>query len=229
MSSKFTTVRLVVEGEHFEILVNPDSALSFKQGKNVEPSQVIAVDEVYSDSNKGLRVNEEKLKKFFNTGDHAAAAVEVLKRGELNLTQEQRKRMTEEKKRAVIAIISKNYVDPKTMLPHPPTRIEQAMQDARVTVDPFKDAGEQAKEVIDRLRTILPLKTEKIKFQVKVPAQYAGQTIGALKGFGEILKEEWGRDGSLAAIVEISAGAQPGLLDKLGSVTKGSAQATVIR
>jgi len=55
--SKFTTVRLTLEGEHFEILVNPDSALSFKQGRNVEPSQVIAVDEVYADSNKGLRAN----------------------------------------------------------------------------------------------------------------------------------------------------------------------------
>src|SRR5271157_2466445 len=118
--SKFTTVRLVIDGEHFEVLVNPDSALSFKQGKNVEPSQVIAMEEVFSDSNKGLRVGAEKLKKYFQSEDEAAVALEILKRGELNLTQEQRKRLTDEKRRAVIAIISKNFVDPKTMLPHPP-------------------------------------------------------------------------------------------------------------
>jgi ribosome maturation protein SDO1 len=229
MSTKFTTVRLVVEGEKFEVLVNPETALSYKLGKQVEPSQVIAVDEVFSDSSKGLRVGSEKLRKYFNTDDPAKAAIEVLKRGELNLTQEQRKRLTEEKRRAVVALISKNFVDPKTSLPHPPLRIEQAMQEARVAIDPFQDANEQMKSVVEKLRAILPLKSERVKLLVKVSPQYAGQAIGALKSFGEILKEEWGADGTLSAIVEIPAGAQPGLLDRLGSTTKGAAQVTVVR
>jgi ribosome maturation protein SDO1 len=228
-ASRFTTVRLVLAGEHFEILVNPDAALSFKQGRNVEPSQVIAFDEVFSDSNKGLRVGVEKLRKHFNTDDEAKVALEILRRGELNLTQEQRKKLTEEKRRAIVAMISKNFVDPKTMLPHPPLRIEQAMQEARVAIDPFQDVGEQTKLVVDKLRTILPLKSEKIQLQVKVSAQYSGQTIGILKNFGEIRKEEWGTDGTLTAIVEIPAGGQPGLLDRLGSTTKGAAQVTLVK
>ncbi len=228
-ASKLTTVRLTDGGEHFEILVNPDAALSFKQGRNVETSQVIVTDEVFSDSSKGLRVGVEKLRKHFNTDDEALAAVEILKRGELNLTQEQRKRLTEDKRRAVIAIISKNFVDPKTMLPHPPVRIEQAMQEQRVTIDPFQDANEQTKLVIEKLRTILPLKSEKVRLLVKVSAQYAGQTIGILKNFGEIRKEDWGADGTLSAIVEIPAGGQPGLLDRLGSTTKGAAQASIVK
>ena len=228
-SSRFTTVRLTLEGEHYEILVNPDSALSFKQGRSVEPSQVIAVDEVYSDSNKGLRASSEKLKKHFGTDDHAKAALEVLKRGELNLTQEQRKRLTDEKRKAVVTMISKNFVDPRTSLPHPPVRIEQAMQDARVSIDPFRDANEQMKMVVEELRVVLPLKSEKVKLQVKVAAQYAGQTIGILKNFGDIMKEDWGADGALSAIVEIPAGGQPGLLDRLGSTTKGAAQVSVVK
>jgi len=228
-ASNLTTVRLTEGGEHFEILVNPDAALSYKQGRNVEASQVIVADEVFSDSNKGLRVGVEKLRKHFNTDDEAQAAVEILKRGELNLTQEQRKRLTEEKRRAVIAIISKNFVDPRTMLPHPPMRIEQAMQEQRVSIDPFLDANEQTKSVIEKLRTIIPLKSEKVKLSVKVSAQYSGQTIGILKNFGEIRKEEWGADGTLSAIVEIPAGGQPGLLDRLGSTTKGAAQVSIVK
>jgi ribosome maturation protein SDO1 len=228
-TSKYTTVHLTLEGQHYEILVNPDAALSFKQGRQVEPSQVIVVDEVYSDANKGLRASSEKLKLHFGTDDHSKAALEVLKRGELNLTQEQRKRLTEEKRRAVIATISKNFVDPRTMLPHPPLRIEQAMLEARVSIDPFQDANEQTKSVIEMLRTILPLKSEKIRLQVRVPAQYSGQTIGILKNFGEIKKEDWGADGGLSAIVEIPAGGQPALLDRLGSTTKGAAQVSVVK
>ena len=69
MSSKFTTVRLSSEGDHFEILVYPDPALNFKLGRDVEISQVVAVDEVYSDANKGLRVPSEKLMKQFKSND----------------------------------------------------------------------------------------------------------------------------------------------------------------
>jgi ribosome maturation protein SDO1 len=228
-ASKFTTVKLTIEGEHYEILVNPDSALAFKQGRNVEPSAVIAADEVYSDSRKGLRASSEKLKLHFGTDDHAKAALEILKRGELNLTQEQRKKLTDEKRRAIVAAISKNFVDPRSMLPHPPMRIEAAMQEARVVVDPFQDPNEQMKTVVEALRTILPLKSEKIRLQVKVSAQYSGQAIGVLKNFGEIVKEDWLADGTLAAIVEIPAAGQPGLLDRLGSTTKGAAQVTVVK
>jgi ribosome maturation protein SDO1 len=228
-SSKFTTVKLTIAGEHYEILVNPDSALSYKQGRNVEPSAVIVTDEVYSDARKGLRASSEKLKVHFGTDDHAKAALEILKRGELNLTQEQRKRLTDEKRKAIVAAISKNFVDPRTLLPHPPLRIEQAMQEARVNVDPFQDPNEQMKTIVEGLRTILPLKSEKVRLAVRVSAQYSGQAIGVLKNFGEIIKEDWLADGTLSAIVEIPAGGQPGLLDRLGSTTKGAAQVTVVK
>ena len=229
MSSKFTSVRLTLDGETYEILVYPDPALNFRMGKNVDPSQVIAIDEVFFDANKGLRASAEKLKKHFGTEDHGKAALEVLRRGEIQLTQEQRKRLTEEKRRQVVNIISKNYVDPKTRLPHPPVRVEQAMQEARVSIDPFKDATEQAKDVIEKIRLIIPLKSEKVQLMIRAPAQYAGQALGVLKGFGEILKEEWGQDGGLSIVLEVPAASQPSLLERLGSATKGSAQVTLVK
>ncbi|TLY11101.1 MAG: ribosome assembly factor SBDS [Thaumarchaeota archaeon] len=198
MSSRYTTVRLIVDGEHFEILVNPDPALNFKLGKQIEPSQVIAVDEVFSDSSKGLRVGTEKLK-------------------------------NDEKRKSIVTMIAKTYVDPRTSLPHPPIRVEQAMQEARISIDPFQDASEQTKMVVEKIRSIIPLKSERVRLLVRVSPQYSGQTIGVLKNFGEILKEDWGADGTLSAIVEIPAGSQPGLLEKLGSNTKGAAQATLVK
>ncbi|MEM1525292.1 MAG: ribosome assembly factor SBDS [Nitrososphaerales archaeon] len=229
MSGKFTIVRLTIGGEHFEILVHPDAALGYKMGKKIEPSQVIAVDEVYSDASKGLRVSTEKLMKYFQTSDMSKAAEIILKKGELQLTSEQRRKLIEDKKKQIISIISKNYVDPKTGLPHPPLRIEQAMKEVKVSIDPFKDAEEQAKIVIEELRKILPLKSERLKVMVKIPSQYAPQAIGVLKSFGEILDEKWGSDGSLTTIIEIPAGVHSALLDKLGSITKGSAQASIMR
>ncbi|MDA4111328.1 MAG: ribosome assembly factor SBDS [Thaumarchaeota archaeon] len=229
MSSKFSTVRYSSGGEHFEILVHPDPALEFKFGKNIEVSQVVAVDEVYSDANKGLRIPAEKLTKIFKTNDFLQIAEVILRKGDLNLTTEQRRRLVEEKRKQIVATISRNYVDPRSGLPHPPLRIEQAMAEVRLTIDPFKDVNEQTKMVIDLLRGILPLKSERIKMLVKVPAQYSSQSFGALKGVGDIVKEEWGSDGGLTVIIEIPAGVHSTLLDRLGSLSKGTAQASVIR
>jgi ribosome maturation protein SDO1 len=229
LSSKFSTVRLSIEGEHFEILVHPDPALDFKFGRNVEVSQIVAVDEVYSDANKGLRVPAEKLTKAFKTSDFLQVAEIILRKGDLNLTTDQRRRLVEEKRKQIVANIARNFVDPRSGLPHPPLRIEQAMAEVRLTIDPFKDVNEQTKGVIELLRGILPLKSERIRLLVKVPAQFASQSFGALKGVGEISKEEWGVDGGLTVIIEIPAGAHSTLLDRLGSLTKGTAQASLIR
>ncbi|MHB8700958.1 MAG: ribosome assembly factor SBDS [Nitrososphaerales archaeon] len=222
-------MRLSADGERFEILVHPDPALDFKFGRNVEISQIVAVDEVYSDANKGLRVPTEKLVKHFKTADFLEVAEIILRRGDLNLTTDQRRKLVEEKRKQIVSTIARNFVDPRTGLPHPPVRIEQAMAEIRISIDPFKDVNEQTKLVIDELRGILPLKSERIKLLVNVPSQFAAQSFGALKGVGDILKEEWGADGSLSVIIEIPAGVHSTLLDRLGSLTKGNGQASVIR
>jgi ribosome maturation protein SDO1 len=229
LSSKFSIVRLTDGQDHFEILVHPDPALDFKFGRSVDVSQIVAVDEVYSDANKGLRVPAEKLAKHFKTSNFLQVAEIILRRGDLNLTTDQRRRLVEEKRRQIVSNISRNYVDPRTGLPHPVVRVEQAMAEVRISIDPFKDVNEQTKMVVDSLRTILPLKSERIKLLVKVPAQYSSQSFGALKGVGDVLKEEWGVDGGLTVILEIPAGVHSTVIDRLGSLTKGTAQASIIR
>jgi ribosome maturation protein SDO1 len=39
-------------------------------------------------------------------------------------------------------------------------RIEQALEQARISIDPFKNTEEQSKDVVEKLRTIIPMKSE---------------------------------------------------------------------
>jgi len=228
VSSKFTSVRLTMEGERFELLVRPDPALNYKMGKPLELSQVIGIEEVFSDSAKGLRVSEEKLKKVFHTTDFYAIAEIILKKGELQLTLEQRRRLIEEKKKAIIAILTKNFVDPRTNSPHPPIRFEQALEQVRVSIDPFRSAEEQLQTVIDALRPILPLKSQNLILQVKVSPQYSSKSIGLLRSFGKLSNERWLADGSYTVELEIPAGLHPTLIERLGSLTKGEAEISIL-
>lgn len=224
-----TVARHSHEGDKFEILVKPDPALEYKTGKRRDLSSVLVSDEIYTDAGKGTRASSEKMAKAFGTDDPAAVAEAIMKKGTLNLTTAQRRKMTEEKRRQIISIIAKTYVDPRSHLPHPPLRVEQAMKDARVSVDPQRGAEEQAKEVADSLRSVMPLKSESMELEITVPAQFASQSYSVLKAFGTLRGEQWQPDGSLKAILEIPAAQRPTVIDKLGSATRGTATAEMRR
>jgi len=130
-------------------LVKPDPALDYKLGKKKDISVVLVSEDIYTDSGKGTKPTNEKLLKAFKTEDLTEIAQIILEKGDLNLTTDQRRKMIEEKRKRIVEYIAKTYVDPKSHLPHPPLRIEQAMKDARVSVDPQKSVDEQVKDIVE--------------------------------------------------------------------------------
>jgi ribosome maturation protein SDO1 len=226
MTDKFTVARLILDGDKFELLVKPDPALEYKMGKRTDISGALVSDEIYSDANKGSRASSEKMMKHFKTTDSVEVAKQILARGELNLTTDQRRKMVEDKKRQIVQLINRSFVDPKTHLPHPVMRIETAMEEVRVPIDPFRKVEDQAKIIVDALRKILPLKSETVKLTVTVPPQFAAQSYSVLKSTGDLKSEEWLADGSLKAVLDMNASIRGQFLDRLGAVTKGSAQVT---
>ena len=229
MSERYTVARITLEGEHFEILTKPKHALSYKLGKTTSVSEVLATDTIFTDANKGLKASEEKLQEVFETTDSLKIAGVILKKGTLQLTTEQRKQLVEEKRRQIISFISRECVDPKTNLPHPPLRIEQAMKQIRYSMDPQRSVEEQAKEIIKLLRPILPLKIEQISVAIRIPPEYASKVYGTVKGIGTIKRDQWQADGSWSAIVEMSAGLYGPFLDKLGKMTRGNLETKMIK
>jgi ribosome maturation protein SDO1 len=103
------------------------------------------------------------------------------------------------------------------------------MDDARISIDPFTNIDEQIKEIIEQLRSIIPLKSENMLLEVAVPAQFAAQSYSVLKSFGSLKKEEWQSNGSLKVILDIPAAARANVIDRLGSVTKGTASVEVAK
>jgi ribosome maturation protein SDO1 len=227
MSEKYTVARMTKDNEHFEVLVKPQKALDYRMGRIAGVTEVLAAETIFSDANKGTKVSEEALQKAFGTTDALKIAEIILTKGTLQLTTEQRRKMVEDKRKQIVDFIVRQSVDPKTNLPHPPTRIENAMEQIRYSIDPFKPVEEQAKEIIKLLRTILPLKMEQITIGVTIPAEYSARAYGSIKGFGTIRREEWRANGSWYGVLEMPAGMYAPFLNKLGEVTKGSGEAKI--
>lgn len=229
MSERYTIARITHDGDHFEILTKPERALSYRLGKTSSVSEVLVSDTIFTDAGKGLKASEEKLQEVFGTTDSLKIAEVILKKGTLQLTTEQRKQLVEEKRRQIVSFISRECIDPKTNLPHPPLRIEQAMKQIRFSIEPSKGVEEQTKEIIKLLRPIIPLKMEKISVAVHIPPEHASKVYGTVKGFGTIKRDQWQADGSWSAIVEMSAGLYGPFLDKLGKMTRGNLEAKMVK
>ncbi|MBS7605186.1 MAG: ribosome assembly factor SBDS [Candidatus Bathyarchaeia archaeon] len=229
MSKNYTIARINIGGENFEILVKPDPAFAFRSGKSISISDVLVVEEIFTDANKGQRASEKKLKEAFGTTDPVEIAKIILKRGVLQLTAQQRRQLIEDKRRQIIDFISRNAIDPRTKLPHPPTRIEQALEQVGFSVDPFKNVEEQVNEAIKALRKVLPISIERISVAVKISPEYSGKVYGALKSFGTIKSENWLTDGSLSVILEMPAGFYGPFLEKMGEITRGNVEVKILK
>ena len=225
---KAIIARLKTGGETFELYVDPNLAVEYKKGASVPLGERLAVQEVFKDASAGKKAAEENMKKVLGTSDLAEVVDKIIHKGEIHLTSEQRKAMVEERRRQIVSLISRNSINPQTKAPNPPARIEAAMEEARVMVDPFKSANEQLDAVVKELRPILPIKFETISVAVKIPATYSSGAYRILREFGEVRKEEWDR-GDLLSMLEIPAGVQDEFYSKLNSLTHGEVKIKVMR
>ncbi len=226
-SSKTVIAKYERDGYTFEILVDSDLAQDYITGKITDPMKPLQSEDVFKDVKKGERQSPEKMKKVFGTDDLAKVVDFILKKGNVPMTTEQRNRYMEEKRKQIIAIIAKNSIDPRTNAPNPPLRVENAMREAKVPIDPFKSATEQIDDVVKKLSVVMPLKFTTAKISVVVPAEYASRCFGILKQYG-LKSEQWLSDGSLQATLEFPAGMQSEFFDRINKATQGRVETKLI-
>ncbi|ATZ60643.1 MAG: ribosome assembly factor SBDS [Methanosarcinales archaeon Met12] len=228
---KAVTARYKKHGVSFEILVDPEMAIALKRGEegDISINMMLAAEDVFEDASRGDRASEEDLIKAFGTTDIRAITKEIILHGDLQLTSEQRKRMQEDKRKRVIDVIAQNAINPQTGAPHPPARIEKAMEEAGVHIDPFKSVDEMVKEVMKKIRPIIPIRFEEVNIAVKIPSQYAAKSYGEIASFGSLQKQEWQDDGSWITVVKIPAGMQDNFYNLVNRLTKGEAETKLLR
>ncbi|MFA5357613.1 MAG: ribosome assembly factor SBDS [archaeon] len=219
--------RIEKGGHAFELLVDPNLAMEVKHGKEVDLGNLLAVERVFKDSRKGDEQGKDVVQKVFLTTDMNVVAKKIIQDGEVQLTTEQRRAMLEKKKAEIFNFISRNAINPQTKIPHPPQRIQNAMEQAKVHIDAFKSTEEQVEEIMRALKPIIPISMEKVDFAIKIPAEHAGKCSAIIHKF-EISKEQWLNDGSLAAEFRLPAGLKQDLLNKLNSATHGDIVVKII-
>ncbi|MCG1003412.1 MULTISPECIES: ribosome assembly factor SBDS [Halobacterium] len=225
------TARLETHGERFEVLVDPDAALAMKRGEfEGDLEDVIAARDVFENASRGDRPAEEDLEEVFGTTEPMDIIPEVIERGEIQITAEQRAEMQEQKRRKLINTITRNAVNPQMdNAPHPPERIESALEEAGFTVDPMETAESQVDDALDALRPVIPIRFEEVTVAVNLPPDYAGSGQAKIREFGQLDREEWQADGSWVGVLTFPAGMQNDFFDLVNEVSEGEGETTIIK
>jgi ribosome maturation protein SDO1 len=90
--------KLKAQGHEFEILVDCNNALALKEGKSVDMHDVLAAMRIFSDAKKGLEASLTAMKQIFGTDDAEEVAKQIIQKGDIQLTQEYREALKENKR-----------------------------------------------------------------------------------------------------------------------------------
>ncbi|MFB6192922.1 MAG: ribosome assembly factor SBDS [Candidatus Nanohaloarchaea archaeon] len=219
-----TSDAIKVRFQDYEILVDPDLAKEAKlEGEEHGIQRLLFVQEVFKDADKGERASVDDLENDFDTRQVMEAAEEIFEKGEMQLTTEQKKEMREDKRKQIINMIARRAMDPKTGNPHPPQRVENALEEAGFNVDAMKDVEEQFQEAIEDIRPIIPVSLEEKTVGIKIPNDKAGKAYDLLKRKAELKEEQWGNEYFMAKI-RLPAGVLTELMEELQEMTGGEVQ-----
>jgi ribosome maturation protein SDO1 len=251
----FIIGRIEKSGRTFEMLMDPENAWEAKKiireeiNKRLKEGKAksrITIEEllnhqkinlelifesftVFEDLRRGKKATDGDMEAVFETIDGMKIAAHILLEGEIHWTKAQREEEKEKKLKQIITIISKNAINPQNNKPHPYQRIEKAIEEAKIKIDIMKSAEEQVDDVVKSIRTIIPIRMEQVEMAIKIPTAFTAKGYNIVAQYAVIKKEEWQSDGSWVSVVNLPAGLQMELVDKLNKLTHGRVQTKLLK
>ena len=217
-------IRIQYRGDQtFEILVEPEEAKKAKfEGESFEMPRLLFVQEIFKNANKGEKASPDELKREFGTKQLMKAAEEIFEKGDMQLTTNQKQEIREDKKKQIINMISRRAQNPKTGNPHPPQRVENALEEAGFNADAMEDVEKQFDEAIDSIRPIIPVSLDEKRVAIKIPNDKAGKAYDQIQSVAEVLEEQWGNEYFFCKI-KVPAGVLTELMEEIQQSTSGNA------
>jgi ribosome maturation protein SDO1 len=219
---EFQLVRYKHGGHTFEVLTKPGTVLKYRKGL-LGWDNVLVSDEVFKTASKAEKASAADLKEAFGQEDLQATLKTIVEKGELQLTAAERKEFVEKRRAEVVNYIHKYYVDPKTKTPHPVLRIENALEQLKVKIDPDQPLERLLADVTKRLPDVLTIKRQDVEGQLSIPHKHMGAVGGVLSKYCQVKSERYTGEGCEMQ-VSLVPGDYAALIADLNKLTKGEFQ-----
>ncbi|KAJ3168995.1 hypothetical protein HDU88_001322 [Geranomyces variabilis] len=224
-----SVVRLKKGGKRFEIACYKNKVMEWRNNVETDLDNVLQVRSVFTNVSKGQAANKEDLQTAFKTTDDDKIILEILKKGELQVGEKERSQQLGNLSRDIATTVAEKCINPDTKRPYTVTMIEKAMADLHYSVNPNRNAKQQALDVIKQLQEKKTIPIARAQMRVRVVAP--GKEGKKLKEhFGAMVQstedEDWGEEYELICLID------PGhfrtMTDIVQNHTKGRGQIEVL-
>jgi ribosome maturation protein SDO1 len=226
MSDSMILARLKLSGKTFELSIDPIKAMEYKEAKLSNVADALMSEEIFTDAKRAQVASSSELEAAFKTTNKLEVAKIIITRGILQSTSVQRNQEREQKRKQLINKIHTLAIDPKTNLPHPTSRIDAALIEAKIHIKDHQTIESQFDEIISKLRPIIPIKIENKQLQITIQSKHLGATNQFIRN-QKIIKDSWTNEGNWQVTIDIPAGLVQDTIDILNQKTQGSCQVEI--
>ena len=181
------TVRIKKKGKPFEVACYRNKVLSWRSKMETDLDEVLQIDNVFSNVSKGKLANSKDILACFDTNDNKLVIKEILEKGELQITDQERHAMQESTFRDVAAIVADKCINPENNRPYTVGMIKNAMKQIHYGVNLTKSAKSQALDVIKKLKATMPIVRAPMSLRVSFPAEHAKYVLTELNSIQGII------------------------------------------
>ena len=225
-----SVVRLKKQGKRFEIACYKNKVLEFRRGVETDLDNVMQTMQVFTNVSKGQVCSSSELEQSFGTKETSKCILEILKKGELQVSTLERNNQLQTMQKDIINIIAEKTVHPDTKRPYPPSMIEKAVDQLHFSINSGKSAKQQALDVIKLLQQqqIIPIQRAQMKIQIKMPTKDGKRLKDRLmESISTVIEEDFG-----TAEYQIECLIDPGqfkvLTDLVQAETRGKGHVDVL-
>ncbi|CAF1000815.1 unnamed protein product [Didymodactylos carnosus] len=224
--TNIATVRLKKGGKRFEIACYRNKVISWRNKEEKDIDEVLQTHTVFSNVSKGQAAKKEDLMAAFNTEDQTKICVEILEKGELQVSDKERQQHFENTYKEIASIVSGKCINPETKRPYTISMIEQAMRDIHYSVNPGRNAKQQALDVIRQLKQSENIKIQQaqMKVQLTLPAKDAKRVKEKVHKLTTNIENEEFMGDSMQMICSIDPGVFREMDEIIRAETKGKGQ-----
>ncbi|CDW78721.1 ribosome maturation protein sbds-like [Stylonychia lemnae] len=163
-------IRLKKGGKRFEIACYKNKAVNWRNKQESNLSEVLQIDKIYTNVSKGEIANKKDFKVFGDLS-YDEIIMEILNKGDLQVSELERDDQLDNLKKEIANIIAQKCVNTTDGKQFPVSIIMKAMNEVNAKINPKQTAKKQALDFIGELKKVIPIERAKMRLKISFESQ----------------------------------------------------------
>eukprot|EP00347_Sterkiella_histriomuscorum_P002246 403368911 len=213
-------IRLKKGGKKFEIACYKNKAVNWRNKQESNLSEVLQIDQIFTNVSKGEVAKQKDLQAVFGKMTQDEIVIEILNKGELQVSELERDEHLDSLKKEIANIIAQKCVNTSDGKQFPVSIIMKAMNEANVKINPKDNAKKQALTFIPDLKNVIPIDRAKMRLKISFERQ------DQLERLKEVIERDYAQDYEVERIGEkfMQCQIQPNMFRELNNIVKDDKQ-----